>query len=644
MTLSLLASYDDLIRCSTVLAQSSCEPEFIRFALNQEGCRQKWSAAVLEAQRLQVELEKANRNSSVLEAKLNHARHMLDKEKKKRLEAEGNSAAVEKKLNLVRDLVFVEGCGDINDETREKLGFLNMTSNSFAGRDEVGRGHDRASRLNTISEAMDSTGSLLSDLSYSRSEDDLDSTLTRCGKVWKKHRPSLTAGDDPPSAKRRRSGVEKTIELDGVGMNAEMVVATTTLTVGKEGGPIKASAKLEAVPSSEPRNIGCSKQEGVQNCRSVGLPYVSLVPSAPRMCTDSSESDERGWGSNQMTPLTSRNTNMSSNVRGGHSLGLSNKLNSRTHDFCSKTIIYPENCGPCGKRMKFGKVAMKCRDCRASCHPECKEQVPLPCVPVGNTPTRAGGAMGTIADYTPPTAPMIPSIIVHCVNELEHRGLNEAGIYRLSGADKDVKGLKEKFLRGKGVPNLSKIDIHVVSGAIKDFLRSLNEPLVTYTLWHDFVKAAEISDPDDARAAMFQAISELPQPNRDTLAFLIMHLQRVAGCPDCKMPASNIAKIFGPTIVRYSSTNPSPIDILNETKRQPAVIEHLLSIPSDYWANFVNVGSVTSIYPKIENYLTPSAERLNPPVGSASRSIYTPASSTLRKRGRKFFATPPITK
>jgi hypothetical protein len=57
------------------------------------------------------------------------------------------------------------------------------------------------------------SGSLLSDLSYSRSEDDLDSTLTRCGKVWKKHRPSLTAGDDPPSAKRRRSAVEKTIEV-----------------------------------------------------------------------------------------------------------------------------------------------------------------------------------------------------------------------------------------------------------------------------------------------------------------------------------------------------------------------------------------------------------------------------------------------
>jgi hypothetical protein len=74
-------------------------------------------------------------------------------------------------------------------------------------------------------------------------------------------------------------------QLGGVGLNAETVVATTTLTVEKEGGPIKASAKLEAIPKSEPRNIGCSKQEEVQNCRSVGLPYVPLVPSAPRMCT-----------------------------------------------------------------------------------------------------------------------------------------------------------------------------------------------------------------------------------------------------------------------------------------------------------------------------------------------------------------------
>jgi hypothetical protein len=56
-------------------------------------------------------------------------------------------------------------------------------------------------------------GSLLSDLSYSRSEDDLDSTLTRSGKIWKRHRPSLTAVDEAASPKKRRSAVEKTVEV-----------------------------------------------------------------------------------------------------------------------------------------------------------------------------------------------------------------------------------------------------------------------------------------------------------------------------------------------------------------------------------------------------------------------------------------------
>lgn len=36
----------------------------------------------------------------------------------------------------------------------------------------------------------------------------------------------------------------------------------------------------------------------------------------------------------------------------------------------------------------------------------------------------------------------------------------------------------------------------------------------------------EIGDEDNSIAAMYQTITDLPQPNRDTLAFLILHLQR----------------------------------------------------------------------------------------------------------------------
>lgn len=76
------------------------------------------------------------------------------------------------------------------------------------------------------------------------------------------------------------------------------------------------------------------------------------------------------------------------------------------------------------------------------------------------------------------------------------------------------------------MPNLSQLDVHVVCGALKDFMRSLKEPLVTHLLWRDFTSAAEKSEAQDALAALYQAISELPQPNRDTLAWIMTHLQR----------------------------------------------------------------------------------------------------------------------
>lgn len=67
--------------------------------------------------------------------------------------------------------------------------------------------------------------------------------------------------------------------------------------------------------------------------------------------------------------------------------------------------------------------------------------------------------------------PMVPSIVVHCVNEVELRGMAEQGLYRVNGASADAKLLREKFLKGKGAPNLSSVDISTICSALKDFLR-----------------------------------------------------------------------------------------------------------------------------------------------------------------------------
>ena len=58
-------------------------------------------------------------------------------------------------------------------------------------------------------------------------------------------------------------------------------------------------------------------------------------------------------------------------------------------------------------------------------------------------------------------------------------------------SDKTVKELRDRLLRSKGHPSLDKvIDINAVCGVVKDFLRSLREPILTFGLHEAFIKAA----------------------------------------------------------------------------------------------------------------------------------------------------------
>lgn len=121
---------------------------------------------------------------------------------------------------------------------------------------------------------------------------------------------------------------------------------------------------------------------------------------------------------------------------------------------------------------------------------------------------------------------MVPGLIQHCINEIEVRGLDTLGLYRVPGPEREVKDLKEKFLRGKGIPSLGRYDVNAICGCIKDFLRSLQEPLIGRWFWRDFALATEISDLTKRQTEMERIIHDLPPPNQDTLAFMILHLQR----------------------------------------------------------------------------------------------------------------------
>lgn len=155
--------------------------------------------------------------------------------------------------------------------------------------------------------------------------------------------------------------------------------------------------------------------------------------------------------------------------------------------------------------------------------------------------------------------------------------------------------------------------------------------------------AAEITDEDNSIAAMYQAVGELPQANRDTLAFLMIHLQRVAQSPNTKMDVANLAKVFGPTIVGHAVSNPDPVTLLQDIKRQPKVVERLLSLPLEYWSQFMMVEQ-ENIDPMhvIENanaFSTPQTpdvkvSLLGPVTTPEHQLLKTPSSSSLSQRVR----------
>ncbi|XP_041978774.1 rac GTPase-activating protein 1 [Aricia agestis] len=561
IALSLVAQFDDINRLNKVLNDGAAEECFLAFLKQMEWVRTQWAAAEAEASRLQTELDEALKTLTKWEAKFAHVRKLLDGEKRERNVVMKKYNELSKLLDMARDLLFNDNRAKLNDETLQKLAFLNGTAQQ-----------DHNAKLCGVPE-LNSTGTLLSEMSYSRSEDDLDLSLASTRRSWVQ-RGGWTARENPPNKKRRSSSssATKTVELHG---GKVLATATTTLTLERAPTTHDLKPPQNFQPISESSDEGPPARKSATRLSARLVPKQDPVPSAPPATESDSATDPYVARTPQRTPSVQRTPSALS------AMG-SPRVRQRQHNFVVKNFYKRETCGPCGKTIKFAKAGVRCEQCRAQAHPECRALLPLPCVPPGRAHQHQEGS---IADFAPSTPPMIPALLVHCINEVEKRGLSERGIYRISAVEKDVKRLKERFLRGCGSPSLAGEDIHVVCGCIKDFLRSLREPLVSTALWSDFMHAARLPEPADASAAIVQAVSQLPPPNRDTLAFLVLHLQKVAESPECEMGVDNLAKIFGPTVIGYGMMTQAA-EMYTATTQMFNVMQLVLRLPGDYWAQW----------------------------------------------------------
>ncbi|XP_022624405.1 breakpoint cluster region protein-like isoform X5 [Seriola dumerili] len=147
----------------------------------------------------------------------------------------------------------------------------------------------------------------------------------------------------------------------------------------------------------------------------------------------------------------------------------------------------------------------------------------------------------------------VPYIVRQCLEEIERRGMEEVGIYRVSGVATDIQALKTAFdTNNKDVSvMMSEMDVNAIAGTLKLYFRELPEPLFTDELYPNFAGGITLSDSVAKESCMLNLLLSLPEPNLVTFLFLLDHLKRVAEKESVnKMSLHNLATVFGPTLLR----------------------------------------------------------------------------------------------
>jgi hypothetical protein len=145
----------------------------------------------------------------------------------------------------------------------------------------------------------------------------------------------------------------------------------------------------------------------------------------------------------------------------------------------------------------------------------------------------------------------VASVLEDCVNALLDYGLDEEGLFRIAGAASKVKKLRAALNAENASVTLcpEEFDAHVVATVLKQYLRELPQPLMTFQL-HDEWTQAMCLPVEQRPPVLREIIDKMPKAYRDNLQYLIKFLARLSENSDInKMSASNIGLVIGPNLL-----------------------------------------------------------------------------------------------
>ncbi|KAL1773262.1 unconventional myosin-IXb isoform X3 [Sigmodon hispidus] len=250
------------------------------------------------------------------------------------------------------------------------------------------------------------------------------------------------------------------------------------------------------------------------------------------------------------------------------------------HVFASYQVNIPQSCEQCLSYIWLMDKALLCSDtCKMTCHKKCVHKIQSYCSYTGRRKSEPGaepGHFGVCVDSLTSDKASVPIVLEKLLEHVEMHGLYTEGLYRKSGAANRTRELRQALQTDPAAVKLEDFPIHAITGVLKQWLRELPEPLMTFAQYGDFLRAVELPEKQEQLAAIYAVLDHLPEANHTSLERLIFHLVKVALLEDVnRMSPGALAIVFAPCLLRCPD-NSDPLTSMKDVLKITTCVEMLI--------------------------------------------------------------------
>ncbi|MFT7816615.1 unconventional myosin-IXa isoform X1 [Arapaima gigas] len=274
------------------------------------------------------------------------------------------------------------------------------------------------------------------------------------------------------------------------------------------------------------------------------------------------------------------------------------------HIFKSTQYSIPTYCEFCSSLIWMMDKACVCKLCRYACHRKCCLKTTTKCSKKYD-PELSSRQFGVEVTRLTSDDRTVPLVVEKLINYIEIHGLYTEGIYRKSGSANKIKELKQGLDTDVESMNLDEYNIHVIASVFKQWLRDLPNPLMTFELYEEFLRAMGLQDKKEVIRGVYSVIDQLSRTHLNTLERLIFHLVRIALQEETnRMSANALAIVFAPCVLRCPDTI-DPLQSVQDISKTTACVELIIvEQMNKYKARLKDISSLEFAESKAKSRLT----------------------------------------